>query len=351
MSTIKVMTARGATARARKDALAQAMYADYQGGLTLAEVGAKHGGLSMSAVFSIFKRRGLERRKRMNPGVYQKVAATRRTHLDALVAEMHADYMRPMSLSAVGRKYKRTRESVRELFATRGLTIRQVMIPPLKLANGQIAPYVPLTAAEIDALIARATRVIVPDALKFEWRKWSMECRRDFVQRLRARLALPGGMPTTPCSAGIEPFAYGHPRAHAIVAKANVGCGSHPKMSIKTTSQGVIWQDTLWFWSPKTGYERGPWTKEAGRPLLHHIIYEAAHGKIPPKSVVRFADGNWNNLDPANLVLASRNDLARENQAKAFTRISRARVAHLLNRHQQPASNHDLAHRLLTASR
>lgn len=340
MSKILILSRRGATARARNDALAAKMHADYVRGLTMEEVGRKYGGRTMSAVFSLFKRRGLARRRRMLPQVWQKVAATRRAHLDPLIAAMHADYLRPMSLSAVARKYGRPRESVRGLFVSRGLPVRTVQRMPRHLSNGRIAAYVPLTRGEIEHLLCSASRMIVPDALKFEWRKWSLERRRDFVQRLRARLALPDDMPQTPLSAGLEAFAYGHPRAHAIMARENAGCGSHPRCSIKMGSQGVIYRDQLWFWTAKAGYQRWPWSVEHGRPLLHHVIFEETHGPIPRGSVLRFADGNRNNLDPENLVVATRNEVARENHSTGLTRKSRAMTAMLLNRAQHNHHEH-----------
>ncbi|MDR2370424.1 MAG: HNH endonuclease [Treponema sp.] len=42
----------------------------------------------------------------------------------------------------------------------------------------------------------------------------------------------------------------------------------------------------------------------------HRIIWEKTRGKIPPGRVVIFADGNKLNLDPDNLVLVSRSELA-----------------------------------------
>jgi hypothetical protein len=109
---------------------------------------------------------------------------------------------------------------------------------------------------------------------------------------------------------------------------------------IKISSEGVIYGGRLWFWSRKIGYQRSDFVKGQGRPALHHVIWETAHGRpVPPHSVIRFADGNPNNLDPANLRLATRNDLARENQAAHATRSSREALATLLNLNQH--SSHD----------
>ena len=58
--------------------------------------------------------------------------------------------------------------------------------------------------------------------------------------------------------------------------------------------------------------------------------------------MLRFADGNTNNFDPANLVLATRNDVARENHAKGNTNKQRAITAILLGRVQNPKTNDHL---------
>lgn len=350
MNTIATKTGAAAR-RARLDALVVQMYADYQGGLTLAEVGAKHGGRPMSAVYSLFRRRGLPRRKRHTPGVYARIAATRRSKLDGLIVQMHADYMRPMTLHDVGRKYSRSASAVRELFVKRGLHVRPFK-SIARQANGSPERYVPFTDEQIDALIAGETVLHVPAALKFEWRRWSLERRGEFIARLRARLARPTDRPTTPFSANVKPFDYASPYAHAIVARMNAGTDSRTaRVKLDICSQGVIWDDRLWFWSHKVGYQCGPWKKEHGRPSLHKTIWQETHGrKVPPAHVVRFIDGNPNNLAPENLRLATRNDLARENQAAALQRKSRERTALLLNR-SQTKKRHGLTDTLLATRR
>ncbi len=63
-----------------------------------------------------------------------------------------------------------------------------------------------------------------------------------------------------------------------------------------------------WVVALPLGYALGVrWTPDRGRPLLHQIIWEEAHGPLPPAHVIRFRDGNRNNHDPENLFLASRN--------------------------------------------
>jgi hypothetical protein len=351
MAVIHILSPRGTSARRRKNALVARMYRDYQRGLSMEEVGRKHGGRTLHAVYALFKRRALPARKKMLAHVWQKVAATRRSKLDPLVHQMHADYMLPMSLSAVGRKYGRSRKDLRGLFVARGLTVRVVQKPPRKLANGQIAAYVPFTPPQIEQLIRSATKFCVPTELKFEWRQWSLERRREFIARLRAHLKRPDEMPLTPLSANVEAFEYGSPRAHAIAKQMNAGRDSRTKaVHLHICSQGVIWREQLWFWSSKTGYERGPWTKKYGRPLLHHVIYKEAHGPIPAGHVLRFVDGNQNNLVPENLALETRNDVCRQNHGAALVRKSRALTALLLKRHQGSKQNHD-TQTLVTLSR
>lgn len=121
-------------------------------------------------------------------------AAAHRAVLDALVAKMHANYMRPMSLHRVGVKYARTHSCIRELFECRGLFVRpfkQIDRQP----NGSPVRHVPFTPVQLAAMVARATAIKVPAELKFEWRTWSLERRGKFIARLRAKLNRAGDRP------------------------------------------------------------------------------------------------------------------------------------------------------------
>lgn len=192
----------------------------------------------------------------------------------------------------------------------------------------------------------------MPAELKLEWRTWSLERRGWFITKLRAKLARLGDRRDLPFSSNVELFDYASPRAHEIAQRVNAGTDSRSaRVKIDICSQGVIWRDRLWFWSHKVGYQSGPWTPENGRPVLHKAIWEETHGrKVPRHHVIRFIDGNPNNLAPENLHLATRNDIARENQAAALLRKSRERTAILLNRHQT-GNRHDLSDSLLASSR
>lgn len=258
----------------------------------------------------------------------------------ALVAAMYADYCRPMSLHALGRKYGRDRRSIREVFVCRKLAVRTSPNASwARLPNGQVAPAVPLTPAEIEQLIVTSPRVMVPAMLKREWRSWSWARRQEFINRLRAHHGDEQARPTTPFSANVEPFDYASPRAHAIARAVNAGGDSRQaRTTLKTPSQGVIFEGQLWFWNRKAGYQLGLWTPAEGRPVLHKLLWERHHGRpVPPSHVIRFADGNRNNLAPENLLLCSRNEVARENQAAALFRKSRAQTALLLARAQSGA--------------
>jgi hypothetical protein len=251
---------------------------------------------------------------------------------DELIGAMYADYQKPMSLNAVGRKYGRDRRAVSELFHRRGLDVRVTQKQAARLPNGRIAPYVPLTVEQLEELIADATKLRVPEALKFEWRKWSLERRGDFIARIRAKLNDPRDRPDLPFSANVVPFDYASPRAHEICKVVNAGLGSrYAGIKLDICSQGVIYRDRLWFWARKVGYQLGPWIPGEGRTALHHQIWEETHGRpVPEKHVVRFADGNCNNFELGNLVLDTRYNLCRENQAAALFQKSRAMTSMLL---------------------
>lgn len=267
-----------------------------------------------------------------------KGAAKKRSQLDALVATMHADYQSGLSLQAVAKKYGRVRGTVTGLFETRGYTLRHDSNNPnaVHLSNGCFAPAKPLTKKEIQDLIDEAAWIVVPPKLKHEWRKWPMSRRGDFIARLRAKIKSPDDRPTTPFSKNVEPFDYTSEKARAIDAKANAGLSSQKaRTKLKIHSQGVIYNGELWFWCRKVGYQSGPWTPEGGRPALHRKIWEKHNGrKLRSDEVIRFIDGNLNNFDPDNLTIATRNDVARENQAKSLTAKSREMTALLLQRSQ-----------------
>ena len=234
-----------------------------------------------------------------------------------VIAEMHAFYLENgCSLSATGRQFQRDRRSVGALFVSRGLFVSQKQRIAVRLPDGRIKPMVPFTPAEIDGLIAAASRVRVPECLKQEWRKWPLERRAEFVRRLRAKVRSRRDAPPSPYSANVVPFDYGTPAAWEIARRLNQGRDSRRAViKIDVCSQGVIYQDRLWFWSPRYGYQGGPWKLGSGRPVLHHIIWQQATGQpVPPHHVLYFKDGNHNNLLAANLALKGRATLLTENK-------------------------------------
>lgn len=264
-----------------------------------------------------------------------------------LISRMYADYSAGASLNEVARRFGRSRQSVRDAFVRRNYPIRQVCVFKHRLPNGRIAPYVSLTAEQIEALIKKSTRLRVPAELKFEWRRWPMERRGEFIARLRAHLASPHDRPSSPFSDNVTPFDYTAPEARAIVAAMNAGTNSRDaRIKLDICSQGVIYKGRLWFWSHKIGYQNGPWTSEGGRQALHRVIWEETNGRpVPPAHCVVFLDGNVNNFAPENLGLLSRNENARRNQAGALLRKSRERTALLLKlSRKQKGESHENAH-------
>lgn len=307
------------------------MYAFYRIAKTVPEVAAKYG-LRPTQVYGLFRLDGFKCR-------VWRGGSPKRIKLE-LIEQMHADYQ-TISLSAVGRKYGRCGTQIRELFVSRGFSVRPFNQAPFNPKNGQILPFVPTAAKELAAIIAKQTKIRIPDELRLEWRHWPLAKRAAFVARVRAKLKPERDRPNTPFSRNVEPFDYGSPRAHEIVAQVNRGLSSRNwKVKIDLCTQGVIFRGELWFWSPKTGYERGPWTKEHGRPLLHHVLWEERNGKVPAGHVVRCADGNPNNLAAKNLILANRNDVCRESQAKWLMRKSREQTALLLERSTRKGNEH-----------
>ncbi len=259
---------------------------------------------------------------------------------DATVRAAHAEYMEGASLTAIGRQHGgRTGNDMRRLFEYRGLEIRKDPRGASKKdpKTGQVIPVAEPTAEELEAIIASATSLRVPAVLRQVWKRWTIGKRMDYIRRVRKALDRPG-MPALPCSSNVTPFDYGAPAAWDIAKAANKGLPSRNwKVRIPPLSQGLIWDNRLWFWMEDGCHVEGvAWTKEHGRRLLGRTIWERAHNKkVPPSHVVCHRDGNPNNMDPGNLELKSRNVLCRENQCRSKTRKSRAVVSLLLERHQQ----------------
>lgn len=66
---------------------------------------------------------------------------------------------------------------------------------------------------------------------------------------------------------------------------------------------------------------------------LHHLVWEKAHGPIPPGHKVAFKDGNHRNCALDNLELLTNSDQVRKYASKGqnqFTKVAKARLASLL---------------------
>jgi hypothetical protein len=346
-----------AARRQRLDALVSRLYADYRRGLTLEEVGRKNGGRTSQSIWHLFRNRGLAIRSKHSAFSYERAASKRRARLDGIALHAHADYQRPMPLKAVARKYDTDASTLRHVFRRNGLSLRSFK-RIARQPNGSPVRLVPLTSAQIENLIKKAQDIRVPFELKFEWRRWPLARRGKFIARLREKLKLPTDRPCSWFSPNVEAFDYASLRAHEIARRMNAGRNSRTAaVMIKTVSQGVLYKGKFFFWAADRGgchsgaYYIGPWRPGIGRPALHHIIWEEFNGPIPAGHIVRARDGNPNNLDPANLFLATKNDVARENQAAALAKKSREITALLLRRHQTKDDTHALSNSLLTARR
>lgn len=320
-----------------------AVHEEYLAGAFPSEL-AKRRGRKSSELLFMFQFRNWPLRAKKKPVQPKRIPA-------ALVEAMYADYQSRMTLADVDRKYGLSKGSSRCIFSNRRLALRMDFIATkTRRPDGSFAPLVPKTEEEIESLIQSATKISVPPALALEWRKWSMARRGDFIVRLRARLRDPNDRPELPFSANVVPFDYTSEAAWKIVNDRNAETSSRywaSKLDIR--SQGVIWDGRLWFWSRRvnTYIEGVRWTTEVGRPLLHRVIFEETHGvTLTIDDIVRIVDGNPNNLEPSNLILADRNEVCRENQARSLALKSRERTAILLNRHQQSNDNPDTLHLL-----
>lgn len=254
-----------------------------------------------------------------------------------LAEQMHADHVAGMRLFELQQKYGKTKTSIRQAFEARGMKL-------IPWSDGRFVRTLKLkTKKELITLAGEMTRVVVHPAIKTEWREWSMEKRKWWIALVRERLGPLHSRPSGEFSSNVVPFEYGDAILEDWLREKNGGKSSHTAgCKVKVCSQGVMWGGALWFWSRKAGYQEGiPWHIAKARRLLHVAIYESVHGPTPPHSVIRYNDGNWNNLDPGNLRCETRNNLARENQAKSLTAKSRAKTAALLKLSKSPPDQYE----------
>jgi len=253
----------------------------------------------------------------------------------ALVRRMHRDHLAGMNLFQLGLKYDYRPMNIKRAFERLGLDVR------LSETLGQFQrTLVPHTDAQIVALARQTKRVMVPHVLRWEWRRWPLERKWWLIQELVKIHGWAFDLPPGPYSANVTPFQYGTPAAHATAAAVNAGLPSRQWLChLKINSRGVIYGGHLWCYVPGNGYVRGQFKLAEGRKVLHREIYKEHHGPIPPDCVVRFRDGNENNLDPANLYLATQSDVLRETQSRVLTERSRARTAALLKQSQKKGTH------------
>jgi HNH endonuclease len=297
-----------------------------------------------------------------------------RGYAERFVQALYSDYVQSDEvLVYVARRWGRSPGAIAEMFAKRGLrsadpTRRERVLARQRVdGTGCFARIKRATRKEIEAIIDQmvsqsrrkqfgrrrgASKFSIPLELKWEFRTWSLEKKAWFISRAREKIKSPADRPTTPFSTNVQPFDYFTPAARAIAAELNKGLNSrYAVCKIDICTQGVIYKGELFFWSQKTGYiSRGPWTPERGRPLLHHLIWEETNGPVPAQHVVRFIDGNRNNVAPNNLILATKNDVCRESQAKSLLRKSRERTALLLQRAQAKEKQDGLIEQLSRAA-
>lgn len=269
------------------------------------------------------KTTALPRRKGPAPGTPRKI---RLVDQPALVRQMHREHLQGLYLRDLQRKYGYQDQNIKNAFVRLGLEVR--LCPTLGHYARTMHRH---SREEILALVAQTGRVMIPVALRTEWREWDLKKRWWLIQKLIEKHGLPFDLPSGPYSANVQPFHYGTPEAHEVAAKINEGLNSRQWLChLKIMSRGVIHGGYLWSYVPEYGYVRGGYTPGSGRKVLHRELYKAHHGPIPRDCVVRFIDGNPNNLDPANLTLATRNDVARQNQASHLTAISRRKLQAIL---------------------
>jgi hypothetical protein len=301
-------------------------------------------GIYPSTLLRLFRRNGL---------ATLNVKPKQREYTRREIRRWHKEYREGAIIDTLAAKHRLSTKTISLKFRELGLKVRTAQ---------EYLGLPKLTARQIDALVRKAGRVHVPARLKREWRGWPMERRRDFILRIRAKLNSPKDQATTPFSANVERFDYWSENARTIVQRMNAGRNSRNKViALKPGSQGVIWtpaggEPQIFFWVsnlPKSAggiYQKGAggtYRTAADRPLLHHLIWKEHHEReIPAGHVIRFRDGNVNNLDPENLDLQWRGDEAMENSAKHPGKradLARAALRARWDKHFQRQTNDERA--------
>lgn len=291
-----------------------------------------------------FKKNGLKILPRKSP------RQPRRIPMD-LISAMHAEYLAGATFAELERKHKRSKSTVRDLFVSRGLYVR----PPAPnawrkhRADGSWERKDPATDEEITAAIKAATKLVIPESLKLDWRHWDLARRGEFIRRLKAHLNHPRSTPSGPYSSNVQPFDYTSPAAWAMLTAANSGRGSRSwALKMDIGSEGVIYEGRLWFWNQKMNGYMSRNHPDGGTYwlALHRHIYTTKVGPIPTDMTVRFRDRNQNNFLPSNLYLCPKQEVCRENQHRALNRKSAERAAAILNLHNQPRKSHVIARSL-----
>jgi hypothetical protein len=271
-----------------------------------------------------------------------------------------SEYQRLGTLAAVGRLHGRNGTSLRQLFQKHGLRQPQKPASTPKRGHrlGQFVRTVKfMSDARLLALMARQSRVLIPPEIRYEWRLWPAAKRQWFGRALQARIDAQHpemAMPTTPLAPGFERFDYFSPRAIALAEAANSGRAAQSwEIHLRLSSRGLIWREQLWYWSWDDGhYYEGPFRRGKGREALHQAVWRAAGRTIPPRHVLRFKDGNRNNIRAENLELWSRAQVAVENRHNFFNRKAVGDLAVFLDMTQTKKANasHELVRSLGTRS-
>lgn len=251
------------------------------------------------------------------------------------VKRMYAMYIGGAMFTEVAREFGITNHSsVRQAFVSRGWSL-------LPRPNGGrfVRSRDMKTPAQVNAIIRRQTRLVVPADLAYDWRHWSLGRRAGFLRKMREHLADPRDAPRLPYSSNVVPFDYTSIEAREIADKINAGATSQQAgRKLNLRSQGVIYDGRLWFWTSGTGYVYrlpGGYVGPTSQIMLHRHLWEQAHGPLAPGQVVRTIDGNPNNLTVENLCLVDRDTVCRENHANALRKKAEAHTAALLRRINQ----------------
>lgn len=154
------------------------------------------------------------------------------------------------------------------------------------------------TPEEVEWIIKNHKGINTDDLTEIINKKFNKNITRQQLKGFRSNHSLPSGVDTT-FKKGV--VSYRPPKGVRNSIKTEFKKGNKPHNTAPIGSEVV----KKGYWYRKITENNPPGQSRKDWKLVHHIVWEEHHGKIPPKHRVIFLDGNTSNFDIKNLALIS----------------------------------------------